>query len=69
MQRIGQVIGIKPEQLERYIQMHDECWPEIIAANPKVQEWWSYMIPMQQPVPERQPGEHWAKLRAVYHQD
>src|SRR5579859_2827378 len=107
MERVGQVTGIKPEHLERYIQMHAECWPEIIAANrasnihnytiylyndllfsyfeytgddyaadmeklaanPKVQEWWSYMIPMQQPVPERQPGEHWARLRAVYHQD
>jgi L-rhamnose mutarotase len=40
-----------------------------LAANPKVQEWWSLMGPMQRPVPERQPGEHWAGLRAVYHQD
>ena len=107
MQRLGQVIGIKPEHLERYIQMHDECWPEVVAANnasnihnytiylyndllfsyfeytgddyaadmaklaanPKVQEWWSIMSPMQQPVPERQPGEHWHALRAVFHQD
>jgi L-rhamnose mutarotase len=107
MQRIGQVIGIKPEHLARYIQMHDECWPEIVAANtacnihnytiflyndllfsygeymgtdyaadmarlaasPRMQEWWALMSPMQQPVPERQPGEHWARLRAVYHQD
>jgi len=107
MQRLGQVIGIKPEQLELYTRMHAEAWPEVIAANnashihnysifiyndllfsyyeytgddyeadmarlaanPKVQEWWAIMIPMQSPVPERQPGEHWARLKAVYHQD
>jgi hypothetical protein len=54
MQRLGQVIGIKPEHLERYTQMHAQAWPE--------------MIPMQAPVPDRQPGEHWARLKAVYHQ-
>jgi len=107
MQRYGQVIGIKPEHLERYTQMHAAAWPEVLAANnasnihnytiflyndllfayfeytgddyaadmarlaanPKVQEWWSHMIPMQSPVPERQPGEHWATLKAVFHQD
>jgi L-rhamnose mutarotase len=33
MQRYGQVIGIKPEHLERYTQMHADAWPEVIAAN------------------------------------
>ena len=106
MQRLGQVIGIKAEHLERYTRMHAEAWPEIIAANrasnihnysiflyndllfsyyeytgddyeadmarlaanPIVQEWWAIMTPMQSPVPERQPGEHWARLKAVYYQ-
>ena len=40
-----------------------------LAANPKVQEWWSHMIPMQQPVPGRKPGEHWHTLAPVFHQD
>ena len=33
MQRMGQVIGIKPEHLERYTRMHAEAWPEVLAAN------------------------------------
>jgi len=40
-----------------------------MAANPKVQEWWTHMYPMQEPVPICQPGEHWATIEEEYHQD
>ncbi len=107
MERYGQVIGLKPEYIDRYKQMHAEAWPEVtaanrasnirnysifrygnllfayfeyigddfaadmakLAANPKVQEWWTHMYPMQVPVPTRRPGEHWAVIEELYHQD
>jgi L-rhamnose mutarotase len=38
-----------------------------LAANPKVQAYWSHVIPLQVPLPQRQPGEHWALMEEVYH--
>ncbi|MFN0205819.1 MAG: L-rhamnose mutarotase [Planctomycetota bacterium] len=32
MRRIGQVIGIKPERLNEYKQIHAAVWPEILDA-------------------------------------
>lgn len=40
-----------------------------MAADPKTQEWWALMEPMQVPLPTRQPGEWWAKMEEVFHQD
>ena len=40
-----------------------------LAANPKVQEYWSHVIPTQAPLPQRQPGEHWALMEELYHAD
>ncbi|HET8845622.1 MAG TPA: L-rhamnose mutarotase [Ktedonobacteraceae bacterium] len=31
MQRIGQVIGVKPEQIEAYERVHASVWPEVLA--------------------------------------
>ena len=31
MKRIGQIIGIKPENLEKYKELHANIWPEITA--------------------------------------
>ena len=88
MKRYGQVIGVKPEDFERYKKYHAAVWPEVLdmikkcnmqnysifhkdnmlyayfeytgtdfaadmakmAADPKTQEWWSVMEPMQDPV-------------------
>ena len=107
MQRYGQVIGVKPEQIAAYEQIHAAVWPEVlqmihdanmrnysifrfgellfayfeyvgsdyeadmqkIAADPKTQEWWTHTDPMQEPLPGRQPGEHWAKMWEVFHTD
>ncbi|WP_283148838.1 L-rhamnose mutarotase [Silvimonas soli] len=32
MQRMGMVIGIKPDKIAEYKQLHAEVWPEIIAG-------------------------------------
>ncbi len=40
-----------------------------MAADPKTQQWWAIMGPMQQPVPNRQQGEWWASMEEVFHLD
>lgn len=40
-----------------------------MAADPKTQEWWDIMKPMQQPIPTRAEGEWWAALHEVFHTD
>ena len=36
-----------------------------MAADPKTQEWWAIMEPMQQPLDTRGPGEWWAVMEEV----
>ncbi len=38
-----------------------------MAADPKTQEWWAIMGPMQQPIPTRREGEWWANMEEVFH--
>lgn len=38
-----------------------------MAADPKTQEWWKIMDPMQDPLETRGPGEWWAKMKEVFH--
>jgi L-rhamnose mutarotase len=38
-----------------------------MAADPKTQEWWDIMMPMQQPIPTRVEGEWWASMEEVFH--
>lgn len=40
-----------------------------MAADPKTQEWWSIMEPMQEPVNTRAKGEWWADMEEVFHVD
>ncbi len=40
-----------------------------MAADPKTQEWWAIMKPMQEPIPTRAPGEWWADMEEVFHAD
>jgi len=40
-----------------------------MAADPKTQEWWSIMEPMQDPVATRSKGEWWANMEEVFHLD
>ena len=40
-----------------------------MAADPKTQEWWDIMKPLQEPVDERKDGEWWADMEEVFYQD
>jgi len=40
-----------------------------MAADPKTQEWWDVMMPMQIPVETRAEGEWWAEMEEVFHLD
>jgi L-rhamnose mutarotase len=40
-----------------------------MAADPKTQEWWAIMEPMQRPVGSRSAGEWWANMDEVFHLD
>lgn len=40
-----------------------------MAADPKTQEWWSIMEPMQQPLENRAEGEWWTNMEEVFHLD
>ena len=38
-----------------------------MAADPKTQEWWKIMAPMQRPLECRGQGEWWASMEEVFH--
>jgi L-rhamnose mutarotase len=40
-----------------------------MAADPKTQEWWAIMKPLQEPLPTRAAGEWWANMEEVFHTD
>ena len=40
-----------------------------MAVDPKTQEWWATMEPMQAPLETRQEGEWWAEMEEVFHLD
>ncbi len=33
MQRMGMLIGLKPEKISEYKELHANCWPEILAQT------------------------------------
>jgi len=41
----------------------------LMAEDPKTQEWWAIMKPMQDPIAARNPGEWWADMEECFHQD
>ncbi len=40
-----------------------------MAAHPKTQEWWDWMMPMQVPVVEKGTDEWWHTVEEVFHHD
>lgn len=40
-----------------------------MAADPRTQEWWAIMKPMQKPLPTRAEGEWWSEMKEVFHTD
>lgn len=107
MKRFGQIIGVDPQNFEKYKTYHAAVWPEILemitachianysifhrdsllfayfeytgddfagdmakmAADPKTQEWWEVMMPMQRPLENRSEGEWWSTMEEVFHLD
>ena len=40
-----------------------------MGEDPKTQEWWAIMKPMPGAIAARAPGEWWADMEVVFHQD
>ena len=40
-----------------------------MAADPITQKWWEVCEPCQEPIENREPGEWWANMEEVFHQD
>ena len=40
-----------------------------MAADETTQKWWSFCIPCQKPLSDREPGEWWAGMEEVFHTD
>jgi L-rhamnose mutarotase len=53
---------------EYYGSKVEEDWAKM-AADPKTQEWWAVMMPMQEPLASRGQGEWWATMEEVFHLD
>ena len=65
-------IFLKDDLLFGYFEYHGSDYAADMAkmaADPKTQEWWSIMMPMQQPLETRNPGEWWAAMEEVFHSD
>lgn len=105
MRRIAQLVRVKAEHLEEYVEAHATVWPSVLdkidecnisnysifhhdgqlfgyfeylgndfdadmekmAADPEIQRWWEYVLPMQEPVDSRAEGEWWATMEEVFH--
>ena len=65
-------IFFKDDTLFAYFEYHGQDFAADMAkmaADPKTQEWWAIMGPMQEPVSTRREGEWWANMREVFHTD
>ena len=40
-----------------------------MAADPVIQEWWARTDAMQEPFPERGPGDWWLTIPEIFHTD
>jgi L-rhamnose mutarotase len=65
-------IFLKDGHLFSYLEYHGTDlkadWDKM-AADPKTQEWWAIMMPLQEPLETRKPGEWWAEMEEVFHLD
>jgi len=65
-------IYMKDELLFSYFEYHGNDFKgdmAKMAADPKTQEWWAIMGPMQQPLQTRAEGEWWADMAEIFHMD
>jgi L-rhamnose mutarotase len=65
-------IFLKDNLLFGYFEYHGSDYKADMAkmaADPKTQEWWEIMMPMQKPLEPRREGEWWAEMEEVFHTD
>ena len=65
-------IFVKDDLLFGYYEYHGTDYKADmakIADDPKTQEWWAIMEPMQKPLDTRAEGEWWASMEEVFHLD
>ncbi|MGA7927334.1 MAG: L-rhamnose mutarotase [Candidatus Sulfotelmatobacter sp.] len=65
-------IYLKDDLLFGYFEYHGADYAADMAkmaADPKTQEWWAIMMPMQKPLETRATGEWWADMEEVFHFD
>ena len=65
-------IYLKDDLLFGYFEYHGVDYAadmSKMAADPKTQEWWVIMMPMQKPLETRASGECWANMDEVFHTD
>lgn len=63
-------IYLKDDWLFAYFEYHGSDFAadmKRMAADPKTQEWWSIMMPLQEPISARKDGEWWAEMDEVFH--
>lgn len=63
-------IYLKDDYLFSYFEYHGSDFDAdmaAMAADPKTQEWWAVMKPMQVPLDTRKPGEWWSDMEEVFH--
>ncbi len=65
-------IFLKDGYLFSYFEYHGRDlkadWDRM-GADPKTQEWWAVITPLQDPLETRRPGEWWAEMEEVFHLD
>jgi L-rhamnose mutarotase len=65
-------IFLKDNFLFGYFEYHGADYAadmEKMAADPKTQEWWAVVTPMQEPLETRAKGEWWANMEEIFHCD
>jgi L-rhamnose mutarotase len=65
-------IYLKDDLLFGYFEYHGsdfEADMAKMAADPRTQEWWKLVGPMQHPLESRTKGEWWARMEEVFHLD
>jgi L-rhamnose mutarotase len=65
-------IFLKDNFLFGYFEYHGGDYAadmEKMAADPKTQEWWAVVTPMQEPLETRAKGEWWANMEEIFHCD
>lgn len=65
-------IFLKDDLLFGYFEYHGTDFQADMArmaADPKTQEWWSVVGPMQHPLGTRSKDEWWASMEEVFHLD